>query len=625
MKVVGRRGLLKDVFDIKYHDGYFYLAASWRDPVDGESMRSGLVRLHVEKDLSTEIEYLLSGKEAYKVEISNEYLVLSGTGLWIYARRGDEFIPLKEEIGTLVVDVKLVGNLVLAVVGSVFSTYLVVYEITPHGVEDVGIFFDENMSGLFVIGDTYVAVRSGSDVIILDISDPSNIRQVDRYDDAGILLASQSPGIAVLKKDNSLKLYKLPEKKYLGMVKDIGDVVSSFIDGYSLYVLKNTGEIMKFSPGDDRCLFKVDGFPTTVYEHDGVILVGFENEGLLLWRDSKQRWVKSFSPWYGAIKENDRLLLGAVEGAVELDISKPEKPSEISRVKGFWAWHLEKKDDYIYVGGIWSSRGGENIIKEFFKGRILYKGIVILKKNNDVLTEVSRIRLPETKSSFTTYDVYIKDNLLFAVSDAGMIVMDISTPEEPKVVYEKRGIHVKYVWFEDDTAYIHLYPSGDVIVFHISGDDIQEVQMVHDVGYIKIGYKAFGGRSGVRYISTSDEGLKIIGGLDVGMVEDGITDGRRLYVSSYHEDKHKLWIIDGSNVEEYEVPHLKNLLYRDGYLYASAQVGGKEWDIVKYDVSRGLKEVERIEDMGDIFNYAMWVGDYMYFLDGRRGVAILEV
>ena len=625
MKVIGRRGLLRDVFDIKYHGGYFYLAASWRDPIDGESMRSGLVRLHVDEDLSTDIEYLISGKEAYKVEISDEFLVLSGTGLWIYGRKGDEFVPLKEEVGTLVVDIKLVGNLVLAVVGSVFSTYLVVYQITSHGVEDVGIFFDENMSGLFVISDTYVAVRSGSDVIILDISDPANIKQVDRYDDIGILLASQSPGMAVLKKDNNLRLCKLHEKKYLGMVKDIGDVVSSFIDGYTLYVLKNTGEIMKFSPGDDRFLFKVDGFPTTIYEYDGLVFVGFENEGLMIWKEDKQRWVKSFSPWYGAIREENRILLGTVEGVVELDISRPERPSEISRVKGFWAWHLEKKDDYIYVGGIWSSRGGENIIKEFFKGHILYNGIVILKKEDETLREVRRIRLPETKSSFTTYDVYIKDNLLFAVSDAGMIVMDISEPDNPKSIYEKRGIHVRYVWFEEDRAYVHLYPSGDVIIFDISGNEIQEIGTVHDVGYIKVGYKAFGGRSGIRYISTSDGGLKVIGGLDVGMVEDGTTDGKRLYVSSYDEDKHKLWIIDGSNVEEYEVPHLKNLLYKNGYLYASAQVGGKEWDIVKYDVSRDLKEVERIKDMGDIFNYAMWVGDYLYFLDGRRGVAILEV
>ena len=625
MDIVARRGLLKDVFDIKYHNGYFYLAASWRDPIDGESMRSGVVRLKVESDLATDIEYLLHGKEAYKVEVNDKFIVLSGTGLWIYARKGEELIPLKKENGTLVVDIKLVDNIVLAVVGSVFSTYLIAYEITESGVSDVGIFFDENMSSLFVLDRNHIAIRSGNDVIVLDISDPSNMKEISRYDDVGILLALKSPGIAVLKKDNNLKLYRLPEKKYVGMVKDIGDVVSSFIDGYSLYVLKNTGEIMRFSPGDDRLLFTVDGFATAIYEKDDILLVGFEGDGLLIWKDGNKRWFRSFSPWYGAIRDENRLLLSAVEGTIELDITHPDKPSEISRAGGFWAWHLEKIDEYIYVGGIWSSRGVGDIIKEFFKGRILYNGLIILKKEDDNLKEIRRIKLPETKSSFTTYDIYIKDPLLFAVSDSGIIVMDISDRENPKVIYQDRGYHVKYVWFEGNRAYVHLYPTGDVLVFELNGTNVKKIGRVRDVGYIQVGYQAFGGRAGIRYISTSSGELKVIGGLDVGMVEDGVSDGKRLYVSAYHEDKHKLWIIDGSNVEEYTTPYLKNLLYKDGYLYASAQVEGKQWDIIKYDVKGELKEVERVKGMGDIFNHAMLIGKYLYFLDGRRGIAILEV
>ena len=69
---------------------------------------------------------------------------------------------------------------------------------------------------------------------------------------------------------------------------------------------------------------------------------------------------------------------------------------------------------------------------------------------------------------------------------------------------------------------------------------------------------------------------------------------------------------------------MKNLVYKDGYLYASAQVGGKSWDLVKYDVTHGLKEIERIENMGDIFHRVMVVRDYIYLLDGRRGITILE-
>ena len=126
MKIVGRVGLLIDVFDISYSNGYYYLAATWRDPIDGESVRFGVVRLKPENDLVSSIEYLISGKEAYKIKISDQFLVISGTGLWVYKRRNDTLIPLSEEEGTLVVDIELIDNLILAVVGSVFSTYLVV-------------------------------------------------------------------------------------------------------------------------------------------------------------------------------------------------------------------------------------------------------------------------------------------------------------------------------------------------------------------------------------------------------------------------------------------------------------------------------------------------------------------
>ncbi|GEM_PF-2438217 len=627
MKVIQRRGLLIDVFDIKEDGGKFYLASSWRDPVDGETRRHGLAVLSIDNDVSVSLDYVLSGKEAYKVELSEKYLVLSGTGLWIYGRKGEELIPLKEEYGTLVVDVKILGDVVYAVVGSVFSTYLVAYEITPYGVEDVGMFFDENMSGVFVIDDSHIAVRSGADVIVIDVSDPSNLREVERYEDVGILLATQRGGIAAIKKGDNLKIYKLPEKKYLGMVRQVGDVVSSFIDGYALYVLKNTGEIEKYAPGDDRFLMKVDGFPTTIYEKDGMLLVGFEREGLMICRSGKIRYLRSFNPWRGSLREENKLILSSVEGVVNLDISSPDSPSEISRASGFWAWHLEEKEEYLYVGGIWSSRGGDNIIREFFKGRILYNGLVILKKEGDgSLAEVKRIRLPETKSSFTTYDMYINGDILFAISDAGIVVMDIKDRENPNIVFEKRGINARYMWFEENYGYVHLYPSGDVIVYKIEKDSVKEVGFVGDVGYVKVGYNAFGGRSGIRYISVEENGmLKIIGVLDIGVVEAGTTDGKRLYVSSYHEDKHKLWIIDGSNVAEYETPRLKNLIVKDGYLFASVRISEKEWDVVKYDVSRELREVDRITGMGDIFNDVIAVGDYLYYLDGRRGIAILEV
>ncbi len=627
MRVIQRRGLLVDVFDIKEDGGKFYLAASWRDPVDGETRRYGLAVLSINDDLRFSMDYLLSGKEAYKVELSDKYLVLSGTGLWIYARKGEELVPLKEEYGTLVVDVKILGDVVYAVVGSVFSTYLVAYEITPYGVEDVGMFFDENMSGVFVVDDSHIAVRSGADIIVIDVSDPSNLREVERYEDVGILLATQRGGIAAIKKGDNLKIYKLPEKKYLGMVHQVGDVVSSFIDGYSLYVLKNTGDIEKYAPGDDRFLMKVDGFPTTIYEKDGMLLVGFEREGLMVCRNGKIRYLRSFNPWTGALKDENKLLLSSVEGVVELDISSPGYPSEISRASGFWAWHLEKKNEYLYVGGIWSSRGGDNIIREFFKGRILYNGLAILKKEKDGnLTEVKRVRLPETKSSFTTYDIYINGDILFAISDAGIVVMDINNRENPKAILEKRGINARYMWFDKGYGYVHLYPSGDVIVFKLGNDSVEEVGVIRDIGYIKVGYNAFGGRGGIRYISVGENGtLKIIGGLDIGVVESGTTDGKRLYVSSYYEDKHKLWIIDGSTVEDYDTPHLKNLIFKDGYLFASARISEKEWDVVKYDVSRGLKEIDRITGMGDLFNSVISVGDYLYYLDGRRGIAILEV
>lgn len=623
MKIVERVGLLIDVFDIAYNDGYYYLAGTWRDPVDGESMRFGVIRLKPGEDLTGSIEYLISGKEAYKIKISDQFLVVSGTGLWVYKRRNHEFIPLSEEEGNLVVDIELIDNLILAVVGSVFSTYLVVYELTSTGIYEAGIFFDVNMSGVFNLGNGFVAVRSGSDLLILDISDPSNIVQVERYEDIGVLVTAGANGVTVLKKENDLKLYKFPGKKYVGMVKDVGDVVATHLDGYNLYVVKNNGDIIKFAPGDDRFLFHVDGFPTSVYENNGVIVVGFEKEGVLVCKDGKVRWMRYFNPWYG-VSDDNRLILSTVEGVIQLDISDPGKPTEIDRVKGFWAWHLDQKDEFIYVGGIWSSRGGVDIIREFFKGRILYNGIVILKREGDLLKEVKRIKLPETKSSFTTYDIYIKDQLLFAASDAGLVVMNISSPEEPEVVYVKRGIHIRHVWFQGNDVYVHLYPLGDVIQYTVDGNDVREKGIIRDVGYMKLGYNVFGGQSGLRYISVTDGTLKVIGGIDIGIVEDGTTDGNRLYVSTYHEDTYKLWIIDGSNVESYETNHLRNLIYKDGYLYASAQVSGKSWDLVKYDVTNGLKEIERIKNMGDIFHRVMVVRDYIYLLDGRRGIAILE-
>ncbi len=358
------------------------------------------------------------------------------------------------EYPQLIPDLQYNNNLLYAV--DDLGNLTIIDVSNPSQPEEINsIQFDRPLTSLKILGQfAYLVPEEYGDLIVIDISDPHNLFEVDRYNginhfsknvfvlDTLAYMASTWSGLNILDVSMSGDLSLKSQIETRG-----GTSYDFSISGDHLFLANGEYGMVVFDLNEPGNFHEVNNFLANIEAKDIWVLgnhaffTDYPGLKVIDIRDiNNLTQIGSYNGFFRGICATGNYLYNTGEGLQIIDISNPSSPQPAGYLELVGAgWDIFVSGNYVYYAD------GQN-------------GLHII----DISNPNNPIHLSQYDTGHANvFDVYATDTLAFVAYEyMGLRILDVSDPVNPVEIGYYIGGDTRGIWVDDNLAYVAIKDFG---------------------------------------------------------------------------------------------------------------------------------------------------------------------